>query len=36
MGESMLIETMTSAIDFMAKTFQLSDGTVVNCFILGQ
>jgi small GTP-binding protein len=33
MGESMLIETTTSAIDFMAKTFQLSDGSVVNCFI---
>ena len=33
MGESMLIETATSAIDFYAKTFQLSDGSVVNCFI---
>ena len=33
MGESMLIETVTSAIDFYAKTFKLSDGSVVNCFI---
>ena len=33
MGESMLIETATSAIDFYAKTFKLSDGSVVHCLI---
>ena len=29
----MLIDTETSAVDFLSKTFQLSDGSVVNCFI---
>ena len=33
MGESMLIETSTTAIDFVARSFQLSDGSVVNCLI---
>ena len=33
MGESMLINTTTIAVDFFAKTFQLSDGSVVHCLI---
>ena len=33
MGESMLINTTTTGVDFQAKTFQLSDGSVVNCLI---
>ena len=33
MGESMLINTTTTGVDFQAKTFQLSDGSVVHCFI---
>ena len=29
----MLIGTTTIAVDFVSKTFQLSDGSIVNCFI---
>ena len=29
----MLIDTTTQAVDFVSKSFQLSDGSVVNCFI---
>ena len=29
----MLIDTPTLAIDFISKTFQLSDGSIVNCLI---
>ena len=29
----MLIDTATLAIDFISKTFQLSDGSIVNCLI---
>ena len=29
----MLIDTTTGAVDFVSKSFQLSDGSVVNCFI---
>ena len=29
----MIIETPTMAIDFVAKSFQLSDGSVFNCLI---
>ena len=33
MGESMMIDTTTMAIDFVAKSFQLSDGSVINTLI---
>ena len=33
MGQPVLIESPTTAVDFLAKTFQLSDGSVVNCFV---
>ena len=29
----MLIESITLAVDFISKTFQLSDGSIVNCLI---